>query len=165
MTSILHASIPADDPRGVARVLARLMNGAALPFPPGGPDAWIAWADDGQTEIEVVRRADRLRRGPTEAEWHPDPVACRRSEVHLALAVPRTAKEILDIAAAAGWPARLCNRGGLFELVELWIEDAFLIELFDPAMAGHFAAAISRESWQAMLAAGPLADAPVYDPD
>lgn len=161
MTAILHASIPADDPGKVARVLASLMNGTALPFPPGGPEAWIAWADDGHTEIEVVRRNHRLQRGPIEAEWRPDPAPGRSSEVHLALAVPLAAEAILAIAAAAGWPGRRCSRGGLFELIELWVEDVFLIELFDPAMARDFAAAISRASWQAMLEAGPPALQPV----
>ena len=161
MTRILHASIPADNPRKVADVLAALMGGAAQPFPPGGPDAWIAWADDGQTEIEVVRRGDRLVPGPLEAQWRPQSDHGRSSEVHLALAVPQPADAILACAAQAGWPARRCNRGGLFELIELWIEDAFLIELFDPDMAHRFAAAISRESWQALLDSGPPAAQPV----
>jgi hypothetical protein len=47
MTRILHASIPADQPGEVAHVLARIMGGTAMPFPPGGPHAWIAWGDDG----------------------------------------------------------------------------------------------------------------------
>lgn len=154
MTRILHASIPADRPDNVASVLARLMGGQAMPFPPGGPEAWIAWANDGQTEIEVVRRGDGLTQGPLEAEWRPANAASRSSEVHLALAVPQAAADILAIARAAGWPARLCNRGGLFELIELWVEGAFLIELFDPAQAEHFARVMSADQWAALLAAG-----------
>lgn len=155
MTKILHASIPADAPDRVAATLARLMGGSAMPFPPGGPAAWIAWADDGATEIEVVPRGDTLRRGPQEAEWRSVPGGLRGSEVHLAIAVPTAAEVILAIAAEAGWPARRCTRGGLFELVELWVEDAFLIELFDPQQAEHFARTISARQWQAMLEAGP----------
>lgn len=75
--------------------------------------------------------------------------------MHLALAVPLTTAEILAIAAEAGWPARVCNRGGLFGLVELWVEGTFLIELFDPAQAEHFARVMSAQQWVAMLAAGP----------
>lgn len=155
MAQILHASIPADRPAEVAKVLAQLIGGRALPFPPGGPEAWIAWADDGQTEIEVVRRGDCLVHGPAEAEWHPVGAASRGSEVHLALAVPLATAEILAIAREAGWPARICNRGGLFDLAELWIEGTFLIELFDPAQAEHFAKVMSVDQWAAMLAAGP----------
>lgn len=155
MTRILHASIPADQPAAVATMLARLLGGQAMPFPPGGPHAWIAWADDGQTEIEVVRRGDGLIQGPTEAEWRPTGAASRASEVHLALAVPLATTDILATAREAGWPARVCNRGGLFDLVELWVEGAFLIELFDPAQAAHFAQVMSAGQWAALLAAGP----------
>lgn len=155
MTRILHASIPADRPDHVARVLARIMGGSALPFPPGGPDAWIAWADDGQTEIEVVRRGDCLARGPAEAEWLASVRHGRSSEVHLALAVPLAMTDLLAIADEASWPARVCNRDGLFELVELWVEGAFLIELFDPAQSDHFARVMSARQWAELLAAGP----------
>lgn len=39
---IAHASLPADNPRRVAEVLAEIMGGEALPFPPGGESAWMA---------------------------------------------------------------------------------------------------------------------------
>jgi hypothetical protein len=159
MTAILHASIPADDPGLVAATLARLMGGSAMPFPPGGPTAWIAWAGDGLTEIEVVQRGHLLAPGQAEADWLPGPAGSRRSEVHLAIAVPRTSTEILATAAQLGWLARPCVRGGLFELVELWVENAFLIELFDPGQAAHFRRTVSARQWQALLEAGPPAPA------
>lgn len=155
MTRILHASIPADQPATVAEVLATLLGGRAMPFPPGGPQAWIAWADDGQTEIEIVPRGACLERGPAEAEWRPSPSPGKGSEVHLAIAVSMASEQIVGIAAAAGWPARICNRGGLFDLVELWVEGTFLIELFDPVQARRFAEVMSADQWAAMLAAGP----------
>ena len=39
MTVIAHASIPADNPRQAAAVLAEMLGGEALPFPPAGPEA------------------------------------------------------------------------------------------------------------------------------
>lgn len=155
MAQILHASIPADQPAVVAATLARLLGGSAMPFPPAGPEAWIAWGDDGHTEIEIVPRGDQLERGPHEAAWRGAPMVSRRSEVHLAIAVPLLTSAILQIAAEAAWPARICNRGGLFDLVELWVEDAFLIELFDPVQAAHFAQIMSAQQWAALLSAGP----------
>jgi hypothetical protein len=105
-----------------------------------------------------VRRGDCLQRGPVEAEWRPTPKSDQDSEVHLALAVPLRTTEILAIASQAGWQARVCNRGGLLDLIELWVEGAFLIELFDPAQAEHFAKVMSAQQWAAMLAAGPPAE-------
>lgn len=158
-TRILHASIPADDPERVARVLARITGGTAMPFPPGGPAAWIAWADDDRTEIEVVRRGDGLVRGPEEAEWRPGNSPARASEAHLALAVPMPSSEVLDVAGSEGWPARICVRGGLFELVEVWIEDAFMIEVFDPGQAERFGQIISGRTWATMLSRAPTVSA------
>lgn len=36
---IAHVSMPADDCAHVARTLAAMLDGGALRFPPGGPDA------------------------------------------------------------------------------------------------------------------------------
>lgn len=155
MTHIIHASIPADDPHTVATTLARLLGGSALPFPPGGPQAWIAWADDDRTQIEVVPRGDCLTPGAVEAEWRATPLASRGNEVHLAIAVPLPAETVLAIAEEVGWTARRCNRGGLFELIELWVEDTFLLELLDPAQAARFEQSLSARQWAELLAAGP----------
>jgi len=55
---IAHASIPADDPKTVAHVLADMLQGEALPFPPAGPSAWMAWSGDGALELEVTPRGN-----------------------------------------------------------------------------------------------------------
>lgn len=150
---ILHASIPADRPKHVAETIAEILQGEAMPFPPAGPDGWMAWAGDGSIELEIVPRGHVLHHDELEAAWRPVPDAERLSEVHLAIGVDLPAKEILTIAHKASWPARLCSRGnGLFDLVELWVEGAFLIELFDPEQAAHFQSIVTPASWKAMLA-------------
>ena len=53
---IIHASIPAGKLRLVAQILAEMMRGEAVPFPPGEPDSWIAWAGGGSTELEIMPR-------------------------------------------------------------------------------------------------------------
>lgn len=155
MSRILHASIPADDPATVAHVLARILGGSAMPFPPGGPDAWIAWADDGFTEIEVVKRGAGLVRAEQCAEWRGGATHERASEVHLAIATPLPAAQAVALAQRHGWPSGICSRGGLFDLTEVWIDGCFLIELFDPDQAQHFAETISARSWAQMLASKP----------
>jgi hypothetical protein len=150
---LIHASIPADDPARVATVLAQLMEGEALPFPPAGPRAQMAWSGDGGVSLEIVPRGHLIHRGPEEGEWREIGLAQRLSEVHLAMGVDRPATEIVAIAEAAGWPARICSRGrGLFELVEVWVEGAFMIEMFDPAQAAHYAANVTAASLKKLLA-------------
>ena len=152
MTAIVHASMPADHPERAAKVLAEILQGEALPFPPAGDDAWMAWSGDGQVEIEISRRGLVLACGETEATWQPDEIARRLSEVHLALSVDRPASEVFAIAQRAGWPARQCDRGGgVFQLTEVWVEGAFMIEVLDPAQTAHYRKVVTAESWKGYL--------------
>lgn len=149
---LIHASVPADDPRHVAEVLAEMMGGEALPFPPAGPDARMAWSGDGTVSLEIVPRGYLIHRGPQEGEWHPAAEPQRLSEVHLAIAVDRSAAEIVAIADRAGWPARRCSRGeGLFELVEVWVEGAFMLEMFDPDQAAHYERTVTVDNLKKYL--------------
>jgi hypothetical protein len=150
---LIHASIPADDSHKVAEVLAEMMGGEALPFPPAGPDGWAAWSGDGTVSLEIVPRGHLIHHGAEEGEWRPVVDAQRLSEVHLAIAVDRPAAEIVAIAEGAGWPARLCSRGeGFFELVEVWVEGTFMLEMFDPEQAAHYERVVTVESLKRYLA-------------
>lgn len=160
MTAIAHASIPADDPKQAAAVLAEMLGGEALPFPPAGPDSWMAWSADGQVELEIARRGALIHFGTEEAEWRQGPHAGRLSEVHLAICVEKSAQEIIAIAERAGWPARACDRGGgVFQLTEVWVEGAFMIEMFDPAQTERYRAVITPENWKRQLSAMAAAPA------
>lgn len=151
---LIHASIPADDPHGASVVLAELMGGEALPFPPAGPHGRMAWSGDGRVSLEIVPRGNLIHHGPDEGEWRPVQDPQRLSEVHLAIAVDRPATEIIAIAQKAGWPARLCSRGeGLFDLVEVWIEGSFMLELFDPTQAAHYERVVTVANLKKFLAA------------
>lgn len=149
---IAHISLPADHPETAAAVLAEIMGGTATPFPPGGPDSWMAWSADGAIELEVTRRGLVMTWGPDEVEWTQTDTPRRESECHAAIGVDRPASEILAIAAGAGWPARVCPRGGdLFHVVEVWVEGAFLIEFLDPEFLAEYRARITPGNWQAIL--------------
>ena len=47
----------------------------------------------------------------------------------MAIGMPMSAGEALAIGEREGWLAQRSNRGGLFEVVELWVENKFLLEL------------------------------------
>lgn len=119
---IAHISLPADHTQATATVLAEILEGEALPFPPGGPGAWIAWAGDESIEIEVTPRGEVLAHGPNEVEWRPAPQASRYSECHAAIVIGRPIEDVARIAERAGWPARVCDRGGFFHVLEVWVE-------------------------------------------
>jgi hypothetical protein len=150
---LIHASIPADDPRKVSEVLAEVMGGEALPFPPAGPNGRMAWSGDGSVSIEIVPRGNLIHYGKGEAEWRAVNGTQRLSEVHLAIAVDRPAEEILEIAERANWPARICSRGeGFFDLVEVWVEGSFMLELFDPAQSAHYKQVVTVDKLKKHLA-------------
>ncbi len=150
---LIHASIPADDPANVADVVADIMGGEALPFPPAGPQGRMAWSGDGMISLEIVPRGNLIHLGDDEGEWRTVSNPQRLSEVHLAIAVDRPAPEILEIAHRAGWPARVCSRGeGFFELVEVWVEGAFMLELFDPAQTAHYQRVVTVDKLKKHLA-------------
>jgi len=153
MTVIAHVSIPADDPKKAAEVLAEIMSGEAVRFPPGGPDSWMAWAGDGEVEIEITRRGLTIARGEHEAEWRSDGGERRLSDVHIALCVQRPAAEVIEIAKRAGWPARPCVRGGdIFGLTEVWVEGAFMVEVLDPAQTARYRERITLPNWKRFIA-------------
>ncbi len=147
---LLHLSISADDPEGVALFLADVMGGRAMPFPPF-PDSWIAFAaeDDG-TAIEVYPTTHVLEPGP-------DRIACMvkqrndgTSFVHVALGSVQPREKLLETAARKGWTARVCDRGP-FECVEVWLENRLLVELLDDAMQEDYRTGMTADNWAAMF--------------
>ena len=148
---IAHVSLPARDCEHVARVLADMMDGGALRFPPGGPGAYNCWSKHNAFQIVVTPRGNVMVEGPHEQVWECRPFrenddgAC---ESHFAMAVERPAAEIVRMAHQAGWHARVCNRGGLFDLVEVWVENSYLVEVLDPVQMAAYRRAMTLENWK-----------------
>jgi len=145
---IAHVSMPADDCAKVARVLAEFLDGGALRFPPGGPEAWNCWSKHNDFQIVITPRGQLLVSGEREPQYRrATATAERASECHFAMTVGRSAAEILELANAAGWPARLCDRGGMFSVVEVWVEDAYLVEVLDPSQLADYRRNMTVENW------------------
>jgi hypothetical protein len=147
---IAHVSMPADDCQHVADVLGKMLGGGALRFPPGGPNAWNCWSRQNDFQIVVTPRGQVMVEGPEEPIWvsrerSPDERAC---ESHFAMGVERSAAEIVAMAQAAGWHARICNRGGMFDLVEVWVENAYLVEVLDPQQLADYRRSMTTENWK-----------------
>ena len=151
---LIHASIPADDPRAAAGVLAEIMGGEAMPFPPGGPNAWMAWSGDEAIELEIVPRGNVLHLDDDQGNWRSvgDAAPSRGSEVHLAISVARPAAEIVELAERAGWPSRTCDRGGgLFSLVEVWVDGCFMLEILDPQQTARYEEVVTPANWKRFI--------------
>jgi hypothetical protein len=151
---IAHVSMPADDCAHVAKVLAQMLDGGALRFPPGGPNAWNCWSRTNDFQIVVTPRGQVMVEGPKEQIWVSRETVSndRACESHFAMAVERSAAEIVALAQAAGWSARICNRGGMFDLVEVWVEGSYLVEVLDPAQLADYRRSMTSENWKRAFA-------------
>lgn len=147
---IAHVSMPADDCAHVAQVLARMLGGSALRFPPGGPDAWNCWSRRNDFQIVVTPRGRVMVAGPTEQVWVSREAVTndRACESHFAMAVECSAAEVVALAETAGWQARICNRGGLFDAVEVWVEGSYLVEVLDPQQFADYQRTMTGENWR-----------------
>lgn len=166
---IAHVSIPARDPLATALLLARLIDGEAFQFPVV-ERAWIAVARDG-SGLAVEVYPDKLAhhpgvgavdpavqpQGPQALPWedqiYADGAQLRPSAFHFAMAVPRREDEIVELARQAGLRAIGCDRGGVFRVVELWLDNTILVELLPPQEVSRYRAFMNPEACAAMFGA------------
>lgn len=143
---IFHASIPADDPERVARVLGELLGGGYTPFHVGRHSFMASGgADDEQsTGIEVYPRDEVMIPGEgnemVQQSHLDDPP--RYGSFHLAVGTRLSRDQIIAIGQREGWRALYCSRGR-FDVVEFWVENSLMIEFLDPAMQNQYKAAVA----------------------
>lgn len=168
MAMLNHISIGVHDTENVARVLAELWNGYAMPFP-FAPRGWVVFADDGLgTMVEVVTAQTVLEPGerlPAEADYDSTysteefeakfverDTAPQFVATHMNINTPLSAGEVKAIADREGWRCFLANRGeGLFQLFELWIENHFMLEVMTPEMTENYIKLMQPQNWADLL--------------
>jgi len=140
---IFHLSIAADDPTRVARVVAELWGGKARIFPPVGKGSAVATAGDGiGTTLEIYARGTELAPADGDADAYAEinPEAPRRTATHIAMATRLSQQQVFAIAEREGWLAKYRKRGGMFGVIELWLENAVLAEVLTPEMQAEYQA-------------------------
>jgi hypothetical protein len=150
---IHHISIAARDPRHVAAVLAELWGGHSFPFPPI-EGAFIAMPGDTLgTAVEVSPLGEVLVPGGDGVEAQSLRVegSSEYTATHAALSVPVREERVREIAAREGWRAETFTRGGVFRVVEFWIENRVLVELLTPDMQGEYLDFMTPEKYAALF--------------
>jgi hypothetical protein len=151
---LFHASIPADDPARVARVIADLWRGEVLAFPPF-PGAFIVLsADDRRTALDVYPRGKEHVPAPGEFGVRTNPAPSPHSECHLAIGTVLSADDVLAIAQNEGWLAQRSSRGGLFDVVELWVENKFLLEVLPEPEQRRYVANLTAANLRTLFGNG-----------
>lgn len=136
---IHHLSIPAANPRHVARTLVELFGGSLTGFQPYG-NSFIAWAgDEHGTAIEVYPIGTEMvpDAGEGQANFRHNPGASAFVATHAAVSVQRSAEEILVLAEREGWRAIRLSRGS-FNVIEFWIENRVMLELLTEEMKEQY---------------------------
>ena len=145
---IAHLSVPSENPKETARFFAAIIEGLAFDFPVV-PGAAIAVAHDGSgTAVEVYPPSMAHHPGtgqpdptlqpegplamPWEDQIYAEQIAPHPSSFHLAIETKLSASEVMARSQALGWRSLACNRGGVFGVVEVWIDNRYLVEVLVP---------------------------------
>jgi hypothetical protein len=151
---IIHASVPADDPERVARVISEIWRGAYFPFL--FPRTYLVMAgDDRGTQIEVAPRGKQIVPAEKMMSFEINASPSPHSEVHLNIATPLSVDEALAIAKREGWTARVCDRGGVFKVIEFWLENKFMLELMTADELQRYQSFMTIPNVRAMVAKLP----------
>jgi hypothetical protein len=142
---IHHASIPADDPERVARVLGEILGGGHSPFHVGRHSFMARGGADDEhgTGIEVYPRDEVMMPGEGEdqvRQGHLDDPP-RYGCFHLAIGTKLSKDEVLAIAKRENWRALYCSRGR-FDVIEFWLENSLMIEFMAPEMEAQYRALV-----------------------
>ncbi len=152
---IHHLSIAARDPKNSAGVLAELMGGKAVPFPPNPGSFFALQLDDHGSGVEVYPAGTELEpNGEVGGSFVKHKRDRGFGSTHFALSVKTDAKTVEAIAARAGWKCFTCNRGP-FHVIEVWVENETMVEVLPPEFAAEYVAFTRPDRvLDAMTAAG-----------
>lgn len=151
---IAHMSIPSENPKQAALFFAAIIDGLAFNFPVV-EGAYISVAKDGSgTAIEVYPPSMAHHpgkgeldpavkpAGPATMPWEDQilsrPDDRRASSFHLAIETRLSAAEVISRAQALGWRAIACERAGIFGVIEVWVDNVYLVEVLVPAEAARY---------------------------
>jgi len=137
---IFHTSIAVRDPRRVADALTDLVEGARYDFL--HPGCYFVTLGEPGALIELYRKELELQPGDEGEECrfieNPSPPTYVGS--HTAIRVSASPERVLDIAAKYGWKAEVHKRR-VFHVIEFWLENEYMLEVFPPKFASEYLAA------------------------
>ena len=137
---IHHLSIAARDPQRAASVLAELMGGKAVPFPPNPGSFFALQLDEHGSGVEVYPAGTELApNGEVGGTFVKRPEHRGYGSTHFALSVATDRARVEEIAREAGWNCFVCNRGP-FHVIEVWVENETMVEILPPDFAAEYLA-------------------------
>lgn len=134
---IIHTSIPVREPKRVAQALSKLFGGAVYNFL--HPGCYFVMLGEPGALIELYRKEIELQPGAAGEECRLVDVAspAQYTGSHTAVQVPLDAAQVFAIASEYGWRAET-HRRKVFRVIEFWIENEYLLEVFPPEFASEY---------------------------
>lgn len=145
---IAHVSIPAQNPKHVAMLLGKIISGSVFKFPVVEGTFIVVANDNSGTAIEVypagmchhpgsgdapsVPVVATIQTQPWEDQIYPETDYRSISSHHMALTSTLSEQEVIDLGKKFGFRAVPCDRAGVFKLVEIWIDNTYLVEVLSP---------------------------------
>jgi hypothetical protein len=149
---IHHLSIAARDPQHAASVLAELMGGTAVPFPPNPGSFFALQLDEHGSGVEVYPAGTELQPNGATGGRFVRQDARGFGSTHFALSVATDAARVKAVAAEANWQCFDCNRGP-FHVIEVWVENETMVEILPPEYAAEYLAFTRPDKVRAAMAA------------
>jgi len=152
---IHHISIAVINPLHVAEVLAEVWNGKVAPFPPH-PGSYMVLANDQYgTMIELYPSGVELVPGCNDEQvgFTQNSFPSEFTAIHAAISVPTSQAEIERIGTREGWRVLRCNRDGLFDVIEFWVENRLMLELLPPTLAVGYTTFMQPQNLEKFFAA------------
>jgi hypothetical protein len=167
---IAHISVPSENPKETALFFAAVIDGLVFDFPVVA-GASIAVARDGSgTAVEVYPPSMKHHPGtgqvdptvkpegpatmPWEDQIYSESANRRPSSFHLAIDTKLTEVEVIARATSLGWRSLACDRGGVFGVVEVWVDNTYLVEVLVPEEAEKYRGFMNTKGCAAMFGAG-----------
>ena len=155
---IHHLSIAARDPKHVAGVLAELMGGKAVPFPPNPGSFFALQLDEHGSGVEVYPAGTELEPGGDVGGSFMKREARGYGSTHFALSVKTDPDTVKKVAEKAGWHCYDCNRGP-FHVIEVWVENDTMVEILPPDFAAEYLAWTRPDTVATRMAKAPSSGA------
>lgn len=157
---IFHASIPADDPERVARVLGEVLGGDSVPFHSIAGSFMARGSDEYHTSIEVYPRQRVSMPGEGDDEQARSVILERPPQYgcfHLAVGTPLSVEQVLEIGRREGWRTKYFSRHGAFDVIEFWVENSLMIELLTESMQRKYLERVTMSSKFKAVGVAPAA--------
>ena len=151
---IHHLSIAANDPQHVAGVLAEIMGGKAVPFPPNPGSFFALQLDEHGSGVEVYPAGTELHPGGEVGGGFVKKAPRQFVPTHFALSVTTDAAKVKAVAEREGWHCFDCNRGP-FHVIEVWVENEQMVEVLPPEYAAEYLAWTKPADIASRMASAP----------